>query len=233
MKNRIIIGNRIFKFKKDATGYYKGILNSYDFGETLNEYDFNEIKNLIQAHPDFENKFNFEINKILVAKVKYNTKSFQVVKNVSDRVVFSYLKCINGQYKPRAKFNRACRDTVQEVLRNVKQKYFEKYSKKGRVKCQETGKISRWEELVIEHRQPNTFSVIVDRFIEINNIDLKSIEYDEKNDGIYKFKDKNISERFMQYHKDKANLRIIRKEINSGRAFQGRVSKQKKDLKIE
>ena len=79
MKNRIIIGNRTFRYKKDAIGYYKGILNSYEFGETLNEYDFNEIKNLIQLHPDFETKFNFEINKIIVAKVKYNTKSFQVV----------------------------------------------------------------------------------------------------------------------------------------------------------
>lgn len=62
---------------------------------------------------------------------------------------------------------------------------------------------------------------------------MKSIEYDEKIDGIYNFKEKDISEKFEKYHKEKANLRIIRKEINSGRAFQGRISKQKKDLKIE
>jgi len=233
MKNKIVIGKNIFKYKKDALNYYKGILNSYDFGEALNESDFKEIKDLIRVHPDFENKFNFEIIEIIVDKVKFNTKSFQVIKTDSDKVIFSYLKCINGQHNPRTKFNKACRDTVQNDLRDVKHNYFKKYSKNGKVKCQETGKLSKWDELVIDHRQPNTFSVIVDRFREINNINLKSIEYDEKIDGIYYFKDKSISEKFKHYHKEKANLRIIRKELNSGRAFQGRISKQKKDLIIE
>ncbi len=233
MKSKIIIGNRTFKYKKDAIDYYKGILNSYDFGETLNESDLKEIKELIQVHPDFENKFNFDIDQIIVDKVKFNTKSFQVIKTDSDRIVFSYLKCINGQHKPRTKFNKACRDTVQNDLHDVKLNYFKEYSRNGKVKCQESMELCKWDELVIDHRQPNTFSVIIDRFIEINNIDLKLIEYDEKIDGIYNFKDKNISEKFKRYHKEKANLRIIRKELNSGRAFQGRISKQKKDLKIE
>lgn len=135
MKNKIIIENRTFKYKKDAIDYYKGILNSYEFGETLSERDLKEIKNLIRVHPDFENKFNFEINQIIVDKVKkFNTKSFQVIKPDLDRVVFSYLKCINGQHKPRTKFSKACQDTVQNDLRDVKHNYFKKYSKNGRVK---------------------------------------------------------------------------------------------------
>ena len=232
MKNKIIIGNRTFKYKKDAIDYYKRILNSYDYGEKLSESDFEEIKSLIQVHPDFENKFNFEISQIIVDKVKFNTKSFQVIKPDLDRVVFSYLKCINGQHKPQTKYNKACRDTVQNDLQKVKLEYFKKHSKNGRVKCQETGELCKWEELVIDHRQPNTFSVIIDRFIELNNIDVNSIEYDEKIDGVYSFKDNEISMKFKQYHKEKANLRIIKKELNSSRAFQGRISKQKKDLNI-
>lgn len=31
------IENKDFKYKKDALNYYKEILNSYNFGETLNE----------------------------------------------------------------------------------------------------------------------------------------------------------------------------------------------------
>ena len=52
-----------------------------------------------------------------------------------------------------------------------------KYPQKGQAKSQETGKLLNWEELNIDHRQPNTFSVIVDRFIELNNINLKGMEY--------------------------------------------------------
>lgn len=48
-----------------------------------------------------------------------------------------------------------------------------------RVKCQETGELCKWEELVVDQRQTNTFSIIVDRFIELHNIDINSIEYIE------------------------------------------------------
>lgn len=233
MKNQIIIGDRIFKYKKDALGYYKDILNSYDFGQTLNDNDFSDILCLIRVHPDFENKFNFKIERIIVDKVKFNTKCFHVIKEDSAIVVFSYLKCINGQHSPKTKFNNACRDSVQNDIRDVKNKYFKKHSNKGKVKCQETGELCKWEELVIDHRQPNTFSVIIDRFLEINNLNLDSIEYDEIIDGIYNFKDKEITEKFKNYHREKANLRIVRKKLNSERAFQGRISIQKKDLRID
>lgn len=38
------------------------------------------------------------------------------------------------------------------------------------MKCQETGKLLKWEQLNVDHRQPNTFSIIVDRFVELRNI---------------------------------------------------------------
>ena len=38
------------------------------------------------------------------------------------------------------------------------------------MKCQETGKLLKWEQLNVDHRQPNTFSIIVDRFVGLGNI---------------------------------------------------------------
>lgn len=102
-----------------------------------------------------------------------------------------------------------------------------------RVKCQEAGELCKWEELVVDHRQTNTFSIIVDRFIELHNIDINSIEYIEIIDGVYDFNDKEISTKFKEYHKNKANLRIVKKGKNSGRAHQARVKQQKKDLRIK
>jgi len=93
--------------------------------------------------------------------------------------------------------------------------------------------LCKWKELVVDHRQPNTFSIIVDRFIELNNIDIKSTEYIEIFDGVYNFKDEKISNKFRDYHKEKANLRIVKKGKNSGRAHQARVKQQKKDLRIK
>jgi hypothetical protein len=88
-------------------------------------------------------------------------------------------------------------------------------------------------ELTVDHRLPNTFSVIVDRFIELNKINIEDVSYtrDEKNFVI--FEDTVLAEKFRIYHKEKANLRIVRKECNLSRTYHARVQTQKKDLKIK
>ncbi len=228
------IGSKEFKYKKDALNYYKEILNSYKFGEVLKEKDKEKIIELLSIHPDFKRKFSNGIKEIIVDKIpKYNSKAFHILDNNSELEVFSYIKCINGNKPPLTIFSSTCRNIVQDDINKVKLQYFKDNSKKGEVKCQETGELCKWDDLVIDHRQPNTFSVIVDRFIEVNHIDITSIEYIEVLDGVYSFKNDEISQKFREYHKEKANLRIVRKSKNSGRAYQARVKKQKKDLKIE
>jgi hypothetical protein len=226
------IGNKDFKYKKDALNYYKEILNSYNFGDIVNEKDKIEIIELLKIHPDYEKKFSNGIECITVDKVKYNNKAFHVVNNNSEKEAFSYIKCINGNKPPLTLFSNTCRHIVQEDIHNVKYQYFSDNSKSGQVKCQESGDLCIWKELVVDHRQPNTFSIIVDRFIEVNNIDINKIDYVEVLDGIYKFKDEELSQQFKEYHKLKANLRIVKKGKNLGRAHQARVRQQKKDLRI-
>ncbi|NCC99678.1 MAG: DUF3223 domain-containing protein [Bacteroidia bacterium] len=227
------IGNIDFKTKKDALNYYKEILNLYKIGETLSEKDKEKIIDLLKIHPDFSRKFSNGIKEIIIEKIpKYNSKAFHILDNNSELEAFSYIKCINGNKPPLTIFSSTCRDIVQDDINNVKLQYFKDNSKNGEVKCQETGELCKWDDLVIDHRQPNTFSVIVDRFIEVNQIDITTIKYIEIFDGVYKFKEDVICEKFREYHKEKANIRIVKKCINSGRAYQGRVKKQKKDLKI-
>jgi hypothetical protein len=131
-----------------------------------------------------------------------------------------------------SKFRESCREAIQEDLRNVKLAYFKKLSKKGKVKCQETGLLLKWEDLVVDHRQPNTFSIIVDRFVELNQLNLEKIEYIEIVDGANEIADNELKEKFRKYHNEKANLRIVKKELNLGRSYQARVVRQKKDLII-
>jgi hypothetical protein len=59
----------------------------------------------------------------------------------------------------------------------MKRDCFERHSKKGQVKCHESNELTKHEELNVDHRQPNTFSVIVERFVELNSIDFEKIEY--------------------------------------------------------
>ena len=50
MRKSIEIGDKRFKSKKDALVYFKNILNSYNFGESLNLKDFNEVYELLKKH---------------------------------------------------------------------------------------------------------------------------------------------------------------------------------------
>ncbi len=233
MKPPIIIRDKIFKYKKDALLYFKTKLNSYEFGEILNKEDTADVIALLLENETRKDKVGCGIKEIRIGKVQFGTKCFQIIRNDLTSENFSYVYCINGDLKPFTKFSHACRNAIHEDLHNVKQKYFDQNSIKGKVKCQETGILSSWTELNVDHRQPNTLSVIIDRFIELHNINLNNIRYETDENNKRVLADKDLENKFRDYHMKKANLRIVRKEKNLGRSYQGRVKKQKKDLRIE
>ena len=47
MRKPFKIGQKEYKFKKDAVTHYRTILNSYDFGQSLNDSDFDDLIDLL------------------------------------------------------------------------------------------------------------------------------------------------------------------------------------------
>lgn len=233
MKKKIQIGSTEYSSKKEALENYKIILNSYDFDEELNEKDFNQVIELLETHPKVDEKIGVGIKTVKVSKLIYNTKGFELVRFDGSTEFFSYTKRINSPSTLFTKFSEACRQAIQNDMNEVKLSYFKKHSKNGKVKCQESNKLSTYEELNVDHRQPNTFSVIVDRFIEVNGIDIKNTTYILKDGCPNELSDINLKTKFQEYHKEKANLRLVRKDLNKGRSYQARIKRQKKDLTIE
>ena len=242
-RHKVIIGDKIFDSKKKALEHYKGILNKYNYNEQLSDKDFHDVLSLAKVDSSYHSLItrveeyipkDLDVVSIQIAKLKYNTKCFELVFEDSTTRKFSYVHRINQpQNIYYSAFLRACRAVVQEDLRLVKQQYFDQYSIKGQVKCQETKKMSKWEDLVVDHRQPNTFSMIVDRFIELNNIDITKVKYAAEGDINIEFGDTTLAEGFKKYHKEKALLRIVRKECNSSRTALAKSSLQNKDLVIK
>jgi hypothetical protein len=237
----LTIGCNEYQSKKAAINHYRSILNSYSFGQSLNESDFNDLIDLLncesfpETNPENE---TYIIEDIKVSKAQFNTKCFEVFYDDNTSCYISYLLLIRKigldtvYYTPEKLFYVACRSAVANDIHAVKSHYF-KNSVNRMVKCQETGILSKWEELVVDHRQPNTFSIIIDRFKELNNIDLDSLEYmsDEKNNIV--FADASLSEKFRQYHKEKANLRVVRRERNLSRIGMSKIQRTNKDLTVE
>ena len=251
MRQPIKIGQREFKYKKDALNHYKNILNSYSFGQSLNEDDFYDVFYLLHINRstevddsveneereesiDEENTPDIYIEDIRIAKVQFNTKCFELVYSDSTTRYISYILIINHHnYNPRRLFNLASRNAILGDMNAVKREYFKDNAVNGFVKCQETNELAKWEELAVDHRQPNTFSMIVDRFIEVKNIDIENIEYVTNENNFFMFKDENLTKDFINYHKEKANLRIVRKQRNLSRSGMARLKRSNKDLIIK
>jgi len=255
------IGQKEYKFKKDAIAHYRTILKSYDFGESLNDTDYDALIDLLDY--DYSNSLNennslvginedgkdnqdyiiesneieeseLVIEDIKVSKVQFNKRCFEVFYSDKTSCYISYLMIIgNRKYNPESLFNVACRNVIHNDIRSVKQEYFDNHSVKGQVKCQETGELSKWEELVVDHRQPNTFSMIVERFKELNNFDLPAIEYTSNEQNHIIFQDESLIHKFRTYHKEKASLRIVKTSRNSSRTGMARIKKTTKDLTIK
>jgi hypothetical protein len=199
MREPIIIGNKSYKYKKSALAHYQNILNSYNFGEYVSEEHLDDLIDLINYNislysketPDItdvgdanieevttdedatDSEEEIFIEDIRIVKVQYDSKCFEVVYTDSTTCLMSYILYLSRtKPNPAKDFNRACRNAIQDDMRLVKLKYFQLNSKKGKVKCQETGELHKWVDLVVDHRQPNTFSMIVERFKELKQIDL-------------------------------------------------------------
>lgn len=261
MRKPFKIGKKEYKFKKDAIAHYKFILNSYDFGQILSDSDYDDIIDLIDydwlnniaaseilecdqiedlsydeegRDVPIEDEEDFFIDCIKVSKVQFKTKCFEIFFSDNTSQYISYLMMINTKKQSsESLFSIACRNSIHKDIHSVKQKYFDDNSSKGLVKCQETGVLSKWTELVIDHRQPNTFSMIVERFKEINGIDLDSIEYETNEQNFFMFKDLDLTHKFKKYHKEKASLRLVRKECNLSRSGMAVLKQSGKDLTIE
>jgi hypothetical protein len=234
------IGTKEFKFKKNALEYYRNILNSYKFGQSLNENDFEDLLELINydfSFNNYENEIieeNLEIKDIRIAKVQFNTKCYEIVWNNSETEIISFIMIINRpKMNLNTSFSIACRNIIQNDLTLVKNKYCIENYNNGFIKCQETNEHVKWEDLVVDHRQPNTFSVIVDRFKELKNINIENIEFFTDENNFFIFKDENLAKEFQEYHKTKANLRIVKKKCNLSRSGMARIKRTTKDLTID
>src|SRR5690606_13098898 len=149
------IGEIEFATKKDALTHYKTILNAYDFREELSTNDFDDLMNLLETHPRVKEKIGVGIEKIRIAKVQYNTKSFELVRIDGSTEFFSYTKRITAPKTTSTTFRQACRQAIQDDFSNVKLDYFEKHSKQGHVNRQETKELAKYEEPNADHRHPN------------------------------------------------------------------------------
>ncbi len=145
MRKPLLIGNNVFLTKKEALGYYKVILNSYNFGESLSGKDYEEVFGLIEYGESFEeeefgdtdndvenenmrlqNKEGLEddveenvfIEDIKVSKVQFNTRCFEIFLSDASSRVSDQIDQRRWISEPSFRFANFFKSTVICVLLN-------------------------------------------------------------------------------------------------------------------
>jgi hypothetical protein len=149
MRKPFKIGQKEYKFKKDAITHYRTILNSYDFEESLNDSDFDDLIDLLdydyfnylaeletteesvdeelcgaielnESEENNEAETEITIEDIKVARVQFNTKCFEIFYSDKTSQYISYLMIINNtKYTPEKLFYVACRNSIHNDIKAV------------------------------------------------------------------------------------------------------------------
>jgi hypothetical protein len=124
---------------------------------------------------------------------------------------------------------------VRADLLVTKKAYFGQYAdSKGRVACEISGEMIRFDQSHLDHKKPMTFQVIVRTFIAANRIDISADMLSEPADMQFAttFIDKDLQARFIEYHHSVAQLRVIKPGLNLSLGGSERILKSKREVCI-
>ena len=209
----ITIGDQSFPTKKALHEYVLKILWGSDFGATLNGKDQGFILGLLQRHPRAGQKIGCGIGHFRIGKDhRRNYPYFIAVRTDGTETDFSLMQCITPRNE-RTNFHLACRTAVIGQIVAFRE---DSFGNQTEIPCAISGTPVRKERCHVDHAYPMTFDHIVEDYIRDHKLDVKKVPVDGDGDGEKKkwFRHLEESERFAEYHREKAVLRITTEKDN-------------------
>lgn len=232
----IVIGNKEFKYQKDALEFFKEILNSHRANKTIEGETHDLLLSLIERHPEAEQKIGIGIERFYKAPTEIGTNCFWIERTDGSKTDFSYYTAVKAKGKSLyQEFAEACRSSVNEDLKRTKEEFFQKHGDKdGKVECEVSGNKIGIYESHLDHKKPLTFQVLVNTFIAANNITISREMLSTSKDAQFttEFIDQEIKNKFKEYHHKMAQLRILNPKANLSLGGSERITKSKLPVPI-
>lgn len=227
VKPVVLSNGRSWKTQTAAKDHFRAIRDRYPLNTPIDNYaDHADLAALLErhdnAHPDEESKIGCGIDYFEVRNnygAGGTTQGFWVVRTDGSATDFSFPWAIRGIPKPQAQeFLDACRSAVLSDIRAAKRRFFDMHADaEGRVPCDVSGIMISGDEAHVDHAHP-TFVTLVITFRAAQGwhqqipAGLLSVPTDKQFNTT--FADEAVLQRFRDYHKAAASLRVISKEIN-------------------
>lgn len=212
------ISGEPFETKTALMTKIRKILNAYDLYESIDHLDFQFMLEILKLHYRASEKIGVGVTSIRIEPdgLHGTTRCFVLLRADGKSTDFSYKKCLDGRKSELSLFKEAARNAIAEQIINFKNRAFEECGAGGAILCPIKQILVTKSESHVDHEPPLTFDAIVSSFISENGIDVKKVNYVGYGDHCYtkKFSDSTLTEKFSQYHKNRAKLRITSKPGN-------------------
>lgn len=224
----ITINNHFFKTKKSLDEYTRKLRDSYSNGQPLNDSDFDFMLNLLDRHEQSDIKIGCGVVSMYVKtnSVYKNSREFWLVRVDGSETDFSFKQCLKNETKLQ-KFKKACRVAVSSIVIDFKKDFFARFGESST--CPITGEtMTSRHNSHVDHSYPNSFNQIIQDFIEAKALDVDKIELLTSRDGRIgsKMMDKTLEQQFVEFHNQRAKLRIISKLANLSQPKRSVVMKE-------
>lgn len=201
-----------FRTQKEATEFFRSMLDRYEDGEDVLDEDDTLLFELLQRHPEAQVKIGCGIKRFYRDRADGQaTSCFHVERIDGTTTDFSFYKCISSKSpKIEQEFYEACRQAVSQDLTERKMRKFLQAG--GKLPCFKTGEIITINESEYRHTSPR-FRELVEGFKRFKRIAIDESQLSHSSDMQYvtTFADSEFAEEFKKYHAEHANLEVFKK----------------------
>lgn len=234
----IILGKDVlltFASQKGAYQHYIDIKDRYDALSAYQGKDHLEVLALLDRHPRSKEKIGKGIKCFFSAPDEYGNNTCIHLERIDGTAEnISIKKCLKGELSPLQRFKQGARKAVEPDINAAKSLAIKaNLTKDNLVKVQDHSKPVPVHEVHIDHKGGYSFNVIVESFVELNNIDLASVEYDHKQTYGASFMDQALIDQFKAYHHRKARLGLSYSKKNLSKAYMARTKVSATDIILD
>ncbi|MES0172623.1 DCL family protein [Mesorhizobium sp. M0006] len=216
---------RVWKTKKAAEQHFRDMLARYRDGEQISDFeDHSDLSALLERFDllvsDGPLKIGVGIKHFERRLNKgdgWSSPGFWIVRADNTSTDFSYPQAVAGRPKSDAdEFSVACHNAVSRDLLALKQRQFDHFcDADGLIACDITGNLVAYSEAQLSHAHP-PFGIIVKEFRQFkgweNNVPPGTLTASADAQISTHFTDDSIAREFLNFHHDRAVLRIVGKD---------------------
>ena len=206
MGKKISLGHLSFSTKKEAEAFFREIRDRYQDGEILSSNDEWFLNNLLQGHPDREQKIAGGVKAFSVQTVQYGTRCFVIHREHGTSTEFSFLSCIRGENIISDR-NKALREEVSSQIEAFRRETFILNS----ITCPITNEVLSIQTCHIDHAPPFPFATLVQAWLEHEGISFDEIIITQPSDNQFlaRMTDDQQKRSWSSFHKRMAILRAV------------------------